>query len=68
VLTGIYLLECTDLDHAIATATRIPATWNGAVEVRPLVPLAAQWRLDERAGYSTISAACSGTDQSTSAV
>lgn len=39
VLTGFYLLECTDLDHAIATAARIPAAWNGAVEVRPIIPM-----------------------------
>jgi hypothetical protein len=37
-LTGFYLLDCADLDEAIAWAARIPAAWNGAVEVRPLVP------------------------------
>lgn len=37
VLTGFYLLECTDLDHAIAVAAKLPAAWNGAVEVRPLI-------------------------------
>lgn len=37
-LTGFYLLEADDLDAAIALAARIPAAWNGAVEVRPLVP------------------------------
>ena len=36
-LTGFYLLECADLDEAIAWAGRLPAAWNGAVEVRPLI-------------------------------
>ena len=39
VLTGFFLLECTDLDHAIAVAATIPAAWNGAVEVRPVIPM-----------------------------
>lgn len=39
VLTGFYLLECADLDEAVATAARIPAAWNGAVEVRPVIPM-----------------------------
>ena len=38
-LTGFFLLECDDLDHAIATAAQIPAAWNGAVEVRPVLPM-----------------------------
>ena len=37
-LTGYYLMECVDLDEAVAWAAQIPAAWNGAVEVRPLVP------------------------------
>ena len=36
-LTGFYLLECADLDEAIAWAAKIPAAWNGAVEVRPVI-------------------------------
>ena len=39
VLTGFYLLECADLDEAIATAAAIPAAWHGAVEVRPIIPM-----------------------------
>ena len=39
VLTGFFVLECTDLDHAIAVAATIPAAWNGAVEVRPVIPM-----------------------------
>jgi len=36
-LTGFYLLECADLDEAVAVAAKIPAAWNGAVEVRPVI-------------------------------
>ena len=38
-LTGFFLLECADLDEAVAQASRIPAAWNGAVEVRPVIPM-----------------------------
>jgi hypothetical protein len=37
-LTGYYLIEAADLDQAIAIAAKIPAAWNGAVEVRPVIP------------------------------
>lgn len=37
-LTGFYLLECADLDEAVAWAAKLPAAWNGAVEVRPVIP------------------------------
>jgi hypothetical protein len=38
VLTGFYVLECADLDEAVATAARIPAAWTGgAIEVRPVL-------------------------------
>lgn len=36
-LTGYYLLECADLDEAVAVAGKIPAAWTGAVEVRPVL-------------------------------
>ncbi|HTJ37544.1 MAG TPA: YciI family protein [Dactylosporangium sp.] len=36
-LTGFYVLECADLDEAVALAARIPAAWNGAVEIRPVI-------------------------------
>lgn len=39
MLTGFYLMECADLDEAIARAAEIPAAWNGAVEVRPVIPM-----------------------------
>jgi hypothetical protein len=38
-LTGFFVLECADLDEAIALAARIPAAWDGAVEVRPVLPI-----------------------------
>src|SRR4051812_42083919 len=36
-LTGFYVLECADLDEATAVAAKIPAAWDGAVEVRPVI-------------------------------
>ena len=36
-LAGYYLLECADLDEAVAVAAKIPAAWDGAVEVRPVI-------------------------------
>jgi hypothetical protein len=36
-LTGFYLLECADLDEAVALVAKMPAAWNGAVEVRPVI-------------------------------
>ena len=39
VFNGFYLLECADLDAAIATAVQIPAAWHGVVEVRPVIPM-----------------------------
>lgn len=40
VLSGFFLLECADLDEAVAAAAKIPAAWNGgAVEVRPVIPM-----------------------------
>jgi hypothetical protein len=33
---GYYLLECKNLDEAIAWAARIPGASHGAVEVRPI--------------------------------
>ena len=38
-LTAYYLIEAADLDEAIAIAAQIPAAWNGAVEVRPVIPV-----------------------------
>jgi hypothetical protein len=36
-LTGYYVIECADLDEAVAVAATIPAAWNGAVELRPII-------------------------------
>ena len=36
-LTGFYLLDCPDLDAAVRLASQIPAAWDGAVEVRPVI-------------------------------
>lgn len=36
-LTGFYLLECADLDEAVAVAAKLPASWGGAVELRPVI-------------------------------
>jgi hypothetical protein len=36
-LTGFYLFDCADLDEAVALAAKMPAAWNGAVEIRPVI-------------------------------
>jgi hypothetical protein len=36
-LGGYYLLECKDLDEAIAWAAKIPSSKHGSVEVRPIM-------------------------------
>jgi len=38
-LTGFYLIEAADLDEAVRIAADMPAAWNGAVEVRPVINL-----------------------------
>ncbi len=38
-LGGYYMIECTDLDEAIATAAKIPGAKNGSIEVRPLMEI-----------------------------
>ena len=37
-LTGYFLLECANLDEAIAIAAKFPAAWYGTVEVRQVHP------------------------------
>ncbi len=39
VLAGFYLVECADLDEALALAAQIPPARWGTVEVRPVVPV-----------------------------
>ena len=36
-LGGFYIVDCADLDEAIAVAARIPGAAFGSVEIRPLV-------------------------------
>jgi hypothetical protein len=36
-LTGYYLIEAADLDEAVRISAELPAAWNGAVEVRPVI-------------------------------
>lgn len=36
-LGGFYLLDCKDLDEAIALAAKIPDANNGSIEIRPVV-------------------------------
>jgi len=39
-LGGYYLVECKDLDEAMAVAKRIPSLrFGGSVEVRPIAPM-----------------------------
>lgn len=39
MLIGLYVLECDDLEQAIAYAAQIPDCQTGAVEVRPIAYL-----------------------------
>ena len=36
VLAGYYLLDCSDIDEALAQAARLPLARYGSVEVRPV--------------------------------
>jgi hypothetical protein len=36
-LGGFYLMDCKDLDEAIALAARIPAAADGSIEIRPVL-------------------------------
>lgn len=38
-LGGYYLIDVPDLDAAIALARRVPLGRDGAIEIRPLIPL-----------------------------
>jgi hypothetical protein len=35
-LAGYFIVECKDLDEAIAVASRIPGAKDGSIEVRPI--------------------------------
>ena len=43
VLGGFYILDCKDLDEAIARAAQIPTAETGSIEVRPI------WEIEEEA-------------------
>ena len=36
-LGGFYILDCKDLDEALAWAAKCPGSWYGKVEVRPVM-------------------------------
>lgn len=36
---GRYWLEAASMDEAITWAARIPASWRGKIELRPVVPM-----------------------------
>jgi hypothetical protein len=36
-LAGFYILNCKDLDEAIAMAARIPDAVAGSIEIRPVI-------------------------------
>jgi hypothetical protein len=39
ILAGYYILDCADLDEALAQAARLPAARHGTIEVRPVMPV-----------------------------
>lgn len=41
-LGGFYLIEATDLDHAISVASKIPHAATGTIEVRPVIDYTAE--------------------------
>jgi hypothetical protein len=52
-LGGFYLLECENLDEALAWAARCPGSWYGSVEVRPIVDFAAEAPADQLAAATS---------------
>jgi hypothetical protein len=42
-LAGFYLVNCKDLDEAIEVAAKIPSASHGAIEVRPVMELPAEY-------------------------
>jgi hypothetical protein len=43
-LAGFYLIDCADLDEAVAWAAKVPDAANTEVEVRPILDMS-QWDL-----------------------
>lgn len=52
VLGGYYVLNCKDLDEAIAIAARCPGARDGSIELRPISDLGEEYQaaVKERAG------------------
>ena len=38
-LLGFYLLDCADLDEALAHAATLPGASTGSIEIRPVLPV-----------------------------
>jgi hypothetical protein len=38
-LGGYYVLDCKDLDEAIACAAKIPGAMRGSIEIRPILEM-----------------------------
>ena len=53
VLGGFYLVEAADLDEAIAIAAKIPAAWDGAIEVRPVISFEEEFPVDRSESASS---------------
>jgi hypothetical protein len=51
VLAGFYLVECANLDEALALAAQIPPARWGTVEVRPVVPVEEWVETGRRLGH-----------------
>jgi hypothetical protein len=49
-LGGFYLLDCRDLDEAIALAKQLPAAETGSIEIRPIWELPAEYAMAVAAG------------------
>jgi hypothetical protein len=50
ILAGYYVIECDDLDAALAVAERVPAARFGTIEVRPVMPVDEWVRRGREAG------------------
>jgi hypothetical protein len=50
VLAGYYLVDCADLDEALALAKRLPPARWGTIEVRPAAPVEEWQEMAARAG------------------
>jgi hypothetical protein len=50
VLAGYYLVDCADLDEALALAKRLPPARWGTIEVRPAAPVEEWQEMAGRAG------------------